>query len=175
MKTMSTCHLMVCLFFNFFIMNKKIEIFLYFFLEMISNSGSEDHDSLILTNGNYYNNINTNNNSISTSSNSFSSPINNQQMEQFRQQTAQSSHLSQLTLLNDNSQFNRQFSNLSKGILLDSPTEKSRFFDLTSTSSSMSSNTNNCFNTSLIGSSTSLIELNGPNMFIDNKNNLTSA
>ena len=140
---------------------------------MISNSGSEDHDSLILTNGSYYNSMNNNNNSISTSSNSFSSPINSQQIDQFRQQ---SSHMSQLTILNDSSQFNRQFSNLNKGILLDSPTEKSRYFDLTSATSSMSSNY--CFNASLVGSSTNLIELNGPNLFIDNgnsKNNLTSA
>lgn len=116
------------------------------FDEMVSNSGSEDQNSLIVPNSGYLNNSNNNS---STQSNSFSPVMSNQKMDQgFRQINQLQLNMSSVNVLSEMSGFSNNV-------------DKNKYFDLSNMVSPVNPNTN-CFN---IGASSSLLDLNGQNMY----------
>jgi hypothetical protein len=128
------------------------------FDEMVSNSGSEDQNSLIVPNSGYFNNSNSNNNNTSsTQSNSFSPGLNsNQKMDQgFRQINQLQLNMSSVNVLSEMSGFSNN------------NVEKNKYFDLSNMVSSSINSNPNCFNPSMIGASANLLDLNGQNMYIN--------
>ena len=123
------------------------------FDEMGSNSGSDDQNSLIVSNSNYFNNSS---NVPSSVLNPFSSNAANQKVDPFRH-----INMSSVNILSEMSGFS-----MGNNLLPSNAEKNNKYFDLM-----VSSSNSNCFNPNLIGQSTNLIDLNEPNMFID-KNNI---
>lgn len=100
----------------------------------MSNSGSDDQDSILMANSNFYPNLNGNSSFSANPSNMLNHPM----------------HLNQINLLNDQSTTSSSYTSLNNK--LSSPTEKTRYFDLNSSQSSI------CFNPNMIPNS-NLIDL----------------
>lgn len=139
---------------------------------MVSNSGSDDHDSLI-GNSSFYSNTMTQLQTTSLphgqNSQMPSHHIHHQQIQQHNS-VHQQMHINMLNENQAGPNSGASFVTLNKRMMLDSPTDKNRYFDMTDINSS------NCFN---MNTQNGLIELNSANIFIDNNSNnpnsITSA